>query len=215
MLRLNTGLIAGSMLFLSLAIPWTITWGVNTTWHISSFHFYILEFPFMAYYMIYIPGDYQSWWEAYNFAPRYLSLIFIIAGGVLAIVGGVNQHDELISWGGVLSVFAIIIFMGCKSAVITIRYPISQSYTILPLGLFVPAIYWILILLHPSTKSRHISPGRIYCGYCGREMSPEFNVCPFCGVKLTKPTCPNCGRTISLDYDYCPFCGIKLVGEAS
>jgi RNA polymerase subunit RPABC4/transcription elongation factor Spt4 len=209
----NIGLFASSVLFLSLIVPWTITWGTNIIGFVYS-QFYIFEFPFMSYYVVSVPGGFETWWDTYEFAPRYLGAFSMVLGGVLAFMGGNRRGSErLIRWGGVLSVLAIIFFTSCRSADITINYPVTQSYTVLPMGLFMPVLYWVLVLLY---SGRRVSPGGaktpLYCGYCGGTIFPEFNLCPFCGHEVKKPTCPRCGRDVTLGYAFCPFCGVRLNG---
>ena len=209
---LNKGLLSGSLLLFSLIIPWTVISGTNTVSYIYSFSFYIFEFPFMSYTLVSTSGETQTWWEAYTFAPRYLGLITMALGGIMSIIGGLRQrYEHLIEWGGVLSVIALVSFTSLDSADISIQMPLTQRYTILPLGSFVPVLYWIVVLLYPKRETvKKLRYPKLFCSMCGREVSPEFNVCPFCGVKLWKPTCPQCGREVSMEHNFCPFCGTSL-----
>lgn len=211
-MRLNGGLISGSILLFSLIIPWTVISGTNTFSYIYSFSFYIFEFPFMSYNLVSMSGETQSWWEAYEFVPRYLGLVMMALGGVISIIGGLRkEYEGLIGWGGVLSVLALVSFTSFNSANIYIQGPLVQNYTILPLGAFIPVLFWIIVLLYPKKEmERRLGYSNLFCSMCGREVSPEFNICPFCGVKLWKPTCPSCGREASVEHNFCPFCGTRL-----
>ena len=51
------------------------------------------------------------------------------------------------------------------------------------------------------------------CAKCGKEVSSEWALCPFCGESLKK-TCPKCGKEIDPAWALCPFCGEKLKGGA-
>ena len=51
------------------------------------------------------------------------------------------------------------------------------------------------------------------CAKCGKEVSSEWALCPFCGESLKK-TCPKCGKEIDPAWALCPFCGEKLNGGA-
>jgi len=204
-LRINVGLVGGLILFISLATPWTITWGTSVI-GLSAFSFYVLDFPFMTYYYVYSSMVSYSWWEPFNFTPRYLAMFMVILGGIFAIGGSASgEHGDLTKWGGILSILALVFFTGLRSENIFIDKPISQSYTVLPVGMFIPVIYWILILLYPSKVTT-----KLHCEQCGRELSPDFNLCPYCGAPLKKPTCPRCGIEISPEYIYCPSCGARL-----
>ena len=208
------GIFAGLILFLSLLVPWTVTWGTNVVGVFYS-QFYIFEFPFMTYYVVTVPGGLETWWDTYEFVPRYLGILFMVIGGLLAFLRELNSKpNSFVSWGGVFGTLAIIFFTSCRSASITISYPVTQSYTVVPLGLFMPAFYWILILLYPEESISKMSllqaPSTLYCGHCGRQVSPEFNVCPYCGQNLIKPVCSSCGRTVPLSFEFCPYCGAPL-----
>ena len=56
------------------------------------------------------------------------------------------------------------------------------------------------------------------CVSCGRNISWDHNVCPYCGydyetrtalgpTKQEKRICVSCGRSIAWDYNVCPYCG--------
>jgi endogenous inhibitor of DNA gyrase (YacG/DUF329 family) len=47
------------------------------------------------------------------------------------------------------------------------------------------------------------------CGKCGRRVSPDFAVCPFCSYAL-KIECPECGKQIERRFKVCPYCGEDL-----
>jgi RNA polymerase subunit RPABC4/transcription elongation factor Spt4 len=44
------------------------------------------------------------------------------------------------------------------------------------------------------------------CGNCGRKISPDFSVCPFCRYML-KVECPECGKEVDRKFRLCPYCG--------
>ena len=47
------------------------------------------------------------------------------------------------------------------------------------------------------------------CVKCGKEVSAEWKMCPFCGEPVEK-TCPKCGKPIDAEWKLCPFCGAEL-----
>lgn len=51
--------------------------------------------------------------------------------------------------------------------------------------------------------------GSAFCQYCGREIQPDFAVCPFCGKSL-KNSCPKCGKEVKSEFLACPYCGTRL-----
>ena len=62
--------------------------------------------------------------------------------------------------------------------------------------------------------------GTRMCVGCGRQISTNFNVCPYCS-KPVGPTagaqvqsgetkmCVGCGMQIQANWSYCPYCGKK------
>jgi hypothetical protein len=54
-----------------------------------------------------------------------------------------------------------------------------------------------------------IPPTTSTCPRCSNQISPEYAVCPYCGIVL-KPKCPSCGKEISATYKHCPYCGVEL-----
>jgi len=210
--KLNIGIVAGFLLLFSLAVPWTVIWGTNTT-TLGTSDFYVFEFPFMSYYMVYSPLGTASWWQNYEFAPKYLGIILIVMGSILAIMGSTKQkRGVLVKWGGISSMLALIFFTGLDSADIRISYYLVQTYTMVPLGMFVPALFWLLILFYPKETTTPLrETPRLFCGQCGKEMSPEFNICPYCMANIMKPLCQVCGSEVLIEHTFCPFCGAKIV----
>jgi len=47
------------------------------------------------------------------------------------------------------------------------------------------------------------------CMKCGKRVSSEFSVCPFCSSPL-KMECPECGKEVDRAYKLCPYCGEDL-----
>jgi type IV pilus assembly protein PilB len=50
------------------------------------------------------------------------------------------------------------------------------------------------------------------CGGCGRVVSQDFAVCPFCQQNL-KERCASCGSAVERDWEACPNCGKELERE--
>ena len=50
-----------------------------------------------------------------------------------------------------------------------------------------------------------------FCRNCGKQISEDFKVCPYCGEKIEEEileiSCPFCGKTIKSDFKVCPYCG--------
>jgi len=59
----------------------------------------------------------------------------------------------------------------------------------------------------PGAQSK--GDGDQECKKCGRKVSPDFAVCPFCSYAL-KIECPECGKQIERRYNVCPYCGEDL-----
>lgn len=47
------------------------------------------------------------------------------------------------------------------------------------------------------------------CKKCGRKVSADFALCPFCRYAL-KFECPECGKQIDRKFKLCPYCGEDL-----
>jgi RNA polymerase subunit RPABC4/transcription elongation factor Spt4 len=50
------------------------------------------------------------------------------------------------------------------------------------------------------------------CSSCGKPVSPDFHVCPYCGAPL-KQTCSQCGKSVHAEWSYCPYCGNSMAGK--
>ena len=52
------------------------------------------------------------------------------------------------------------------------------------------------------------------CKKCGRKVSADFSLCPFCRYAL-KIECPECGNKIDRKFQLCPYCGedLSYVGQ--
>jgi RNA polymerase subunit RPABC4/transcription elongation factor Spt4 len=47
------------------------------------------------------------------------------------------------------------------------------------------------------------------CAKCGRKVSADFSVCPFCRYEL-RIECPECGKQVNRKFRLCPYCGEDL-----
>jgi predicted transcriptional regulator len=66
------------------------------------------------------------------------------------------------------------------------------------------------IIDNTSTQILEEEPDeKCVCPECGKEISKEFIVCPYCGFNL-QSICPSCGKETSPDFKLCPYCGEKL-----
>ena len=59
----------------------------------------------------------------------------------------------------------------------------------------------------PTDKNKSSSDQE--CSKCGRKVSPDYAVCPFCSYAL-KVECPECGKQIERRFKVCPYCGEDL-----
>ncbi|MFQ5976006.1 MAG: SPFH domain-containing protein [Candidatus Hydrothermarchaeales archaeon] len=48
------------------------------------------------------------------------------------------------------------------------------------------------------------------CPSCGKTISPNFSLCPYCGDKFEPNLCPKCGKEVEKDFALCPYCGTKF-----
>lgn len=71
-----------------------------------------------------------------------------------------------------------------------------------------------VIIQSPESPDRKRDESGQECKKCGRQLSSEFSVCPFCRYPL-KIECPECGNKIDRKFQLCPYCGEDLpyVGE--
>ncbi len=60
----------------------------------------------------------------------------------------------------------------------------------------------------PSSNKKDADGGQ-ECKKCGRALSPDFAICPFCSYQL-KIECPECGNKIDRKFQLCPYCGEDL-----
>lgn len=94
------------------------------------------------------------------------------------------------------------------------------DYTIQLAGLVIVIAYFIIYassLIFKSQKLKAEIPMKpavaLFCGRCGEQVAPQFNLCPFCGSKLTKSVklmCPVCGMKNPAEYTFCLYCGARL-----
>jgi len=210
--------IASLLLLVSLVLPWKITWGTNTAVAATSW-FYIVEFPFMVESIIY--NQYETWtsWELYNSVPKYVGTMLVLLGTILSLWGTVKwKREYLVVWGGILGLVGMVFFAGSQYEEVFIQSMLYQTYESLPLGMFIPVAFWLLIFIRPQEPARYVTKGQFrklsfFCGECGREISSEFEFCPFCGEEIRKVTCKTCGKKISIQHTFCPYCGSKIQKE--
>jgi uncharacterized membrane protein YgdD (TMEM256/DUF423 family)/RNA polymerase subunit RPABC4/transcription elongation factor Spt4 len=174
----------------------------------------------MAYYvMVYGPQETLSWWDSYKSVPKYIGTALIVLGAILSLWGSTKRKQgNLVEWGGISSLVGSVIFSGSTYEEILIQYPLFQSYTSLPIGMFIPVAFWFLIFMYPQKAGRYVTKipfekSGFFCGECGREVSLEFEFCPFCGNKIKKTTCKTCGMNISVHHAFCPHCGSRIQRE--
>ena len=87
---------------------------------------------------------------------------------------------------------------------------LSRPFAWALFALFAPVIGTVIYLLVRPDKE---ALGN--CDGCGREVSLDFAICPFCGTgrSPSRHTCPSCYSEISGDWSFCPFCRQELVEE--
>jgi RNA polymerase subunit RPABC4/transcription elongation factor Spt4 len=59
-----------------------------------------------------------------------------------------------------------------------------------------------------STAGNNVE-GEQECGKCGRKISSDFALCPFCRYTL-KVECPECAKQVDRKFKLCPYCGEDL-----
>ncbi|MBD3227661.1 MAG: hypothetical protein GF329_05690 [Candidatus Lokiarchaeota archaeon] len=60
----------------------------------------------------------------------------------------------------------------------------------------------------PTTTMESESTGA--CPRCSTPVQNNFYFCPICSKQLKEKLCKGCGREIRPDYELCPYCGIRL-----
>ena len=60
-----------------------------------------------------------------------------------------------------------------------------------------------------SADKQNSSSDQQTCKKCGRRVSPDFSLCPFCRQAL-KVECPECGKKVDGKFKLCPYCGEDL-----
>ncbi len=63
------------------------------------------------------------------------------------------------------------------------------------------------VIIQPQNQVRKEENGQ--CMKCGKRVSPDFSICPFCSSPL-KIECPECGKEVDRKYKVCPYCGEDL-----
>ena len=111
-----------------------------------------------------------------------------------------------------------VLFSGSGYEEVYIQYPLFQTYASLPVGMFVPVVFWILVFVQSQkTKPRNSrvtsTKSAYFCGSCGKIISSEYVFCPFCGKENRKVACESCGTSISAWSVYCPHCGTRIQRE--
>jgi RNA polymerase subunit RPABC4/transcription elongation factor Spt4 len=64
------------------------------------------------------------------------------------------------------------------------------------------------VIIQSAEKQEQIDD-ELKCMKCGRKVSPDFSLCPFCRYAL-KVECPECGKEIDRKFKLCPYCGENL-----
>jgi RNA polymerase subunit RPABC4/transcription elongation factor Spt4 len=64
------------------------------------------------------------------------------------------------------------------------------------------------VIIQSSEKQKEMSDN-LKCNKCGRQVSPDFSICPFCRYAL-KIECPECTKVIDRKFKLCPYCGEDL-----
>lgn len=97
--------------------------------------------------------------------------------------------------------------------------------TLLVALLPIPGILIYLLLRPPETLADHFErmleeeallqgiEGQHKCPGCSRSVESDWQVCPYCHVRLKVP-CIECGRLIDQAWQICPFCAAIQVEEA-
>jgi len=62
---------------------------------------------------------------------------------------------------------------------------------------------------NPEQPSRQDASSEHECKKCGRKVSIDFALCPFCRYPL-KIECPECGKKVDRKFQLCPYCGEDL-----
>jgi RNA polymerase subunit RPABC4/transcription elongation factor Spt4 len=53
------------------------------------------------------------------------------------------------------------------------------------------------------------SPSSRPCPTCGREIEPDFVICPYCRTQFAR-RCHNCGKWLRLGWHVCPYCADEV-----
>ena len=71
-----------------------------------------------------------------------------------------------------------------------------------------------VIIQAPGQPERSVTVKEQECKKCGRKISTDFSLCPFCRYPL-KIECPECGNKVDRKFQLCPYCGedLSYVGE--
>ena len=67
------------------------------------------------------------------------------------------------------------------------------------------------VIIEKSDRSLHErkSEADHECAKCGRKVSADFSLCPFCRNTL-RIECPECGKQVDRKFKVCPYCGEDL-----
>lgn len=67
----------------------------------------------------------------------------------------------------------------------------------------------VIIEKPERSLSKNKSEDEQECAKCGRKISSDFALCPFCRYAL-KVECPECGKQVDRKFKVCPYCGEDL-----
>ena len=110
---------------------------------------------------------------------------------------------------------------------------IGFALTAAALGLLLPflgvVIYWVIRPPRTLSEERALEleaialvepppePTERPCPTCGREIEPEFVICPYCRTQFAR-RCQHCQRWLRLGWRVCPYCaeeiGLSSLGGA-
>jgi len=64
------------------------------------------------------------------------------------------------------------------------------------------------VIIQSTEKQKQVDDEQ-KCKKCGRQVSPDFSLCPFCRYAL-KIECPECAKKVDRKFKLCPYCGEDL-----
>lgn len=196
--------LAGMLVMASIFIPWVMIIGESSYYRegigLVEETFMVLEFPLAAYAHYTMNGEVMQGWITL-FPLRSIAAIMALVSGLMVMREARRREVDakMLTIAIALGLAAPTVFTAIDNVDVSLPQAsdLSQSYSIIPLGVILPIAASSLSLYHMVKKLSRVEAAAL-------AQVP--------GVYVPRK-CPICQHPIMGEYVYCPNCGSKLRPE--